>query len=209
MGLSVSEPAASAFKPVLLSAAFSPGYLCTESGTGHWRAHGRHIAKPLVSIFRRPSKAECATARSCSEQRIGPAGGFSHASTPGPTTIGEGALGVPQTLNCCRVPAVRRNAFGPGAEVLFALQTAWRGWNFDGWKSVGSSDSAVHPYGAGVFASGYGRFGNCCRVRTTPPPVAQPQNRPECGRFSLATTSNAKAKPILRWKPIGVAGGVK
>ena len=56
-------------------------------------------------------------------------------------------------------------------------------------KSVGSSDSAVYPYGR--FRIRLRRFRNCCRVRTASPPVAQPQNRPECGRFSLATTGTA------------------
>ena len=40
----------------------------------------------------------------------------------------------------------------------------------------------------GVVASGYRRFRNCCRVRTASPPVAQPQNRRNCGRFSPAMT---------------------
>jgi hypothetical protein len=40
----------------------------------------------------------------------------------------------------------------------------------------------------GVVASGSRRFRSCCRVRTASPPTAQPQNRPNCGRFSPAMT---------------------
>src|SRR5205823_4791290 len=49
----------------------------------------------------------------------------------------------------------------------------------------------------GVVASGSQRFRNCCRVRTASPPMAQPQNRRICGRFSPAMTcSSAPSIPL-------------
>lgn len=55
-------------------------------------------------------------------------------------------------------------------------------------KPAGNSGSAVHPYGRCRIR--LPQFRNCCRVRTASPPMAQPQDRRNCGRFSPAMTSS-------------------